>query len=370
MADVALLKLERISKDYGSTHALKNVIIEFEKGKIYGLVGENGAGKSTLVKIIGAVIKPSSGRLLLDGGEVAYAGPRQAREAGIIESPQEIELVPEMTIAENLFLGNWGGKKIFRKRKMQEECSRVLETLGFPHLESGIKVGELTTGEMQIVQIAKAFVNQPRILILDEPSAVLSTAEMEHVFRIINRFKSEQVAVIYISHYIEEVLRIADEFVVLRDGELVKVLRKEEATRSQLVSCMTGKTEGEMLVERKARSLDTALALKVDNLRGKGLVDFSVELHRGEIVGVAGLVGSGKEVIGRTLLGLSGTRTGSIELEGKSMANCSPRECIREGIGLLPADRKMQGLVFSLALGENISLPRLDRISSSGMLRA
>ncbi len=368
MSDSSILRLDRVSKDYGSTQALKAVSIEFDKGKIYGLVGENGAGKSTLVKIIGAVIQPSSGHLFLDGNEVKHSGPREARDAGIIEAPQEIELIPEMTVAENLFLGNWLGMKMFRKNKVLEASARVLERLGFSQLNARSRVGSLTTGEKQIVQIAKAFVHQPRILILDEPSAVLSTTEMEKVFGIIENLKREQVTVIYISHYIEEVLRIADEFVVLRDGELVTVLRKDEATRARLVSSMTGKTIGETLFERKARPRSEELALRVSGLSGENFRDLSLDLHRGEIIGIAGLVGSGKEAIGRTLFGLSGVRAGRVEFEGRSIASHGPRECIHEGIGLLPADRKSQGLVFSLLLSENISLPRLDRISVSKII--
>ena len=235
-----ILQLKDISKNFGNTRALKNISLDFQRGVIYGLVGENGAGKSTLMKVISGIIQPDSGEMLYDNQSYHARNPWQALEMGVLLVPQEIELVAEMSVAENIFLGNWLGRKWINHKEMERQSREVLDSIGFSSLNPRSLVSSLTTGEKQAVQIAKAFSKDPKILILDEPSAVLTPHEMDAVFRIIKNLKKQGVTVIYISHYLDEVLTITEKIAILRDGYLVDVLSGQETGKDHVVQLMTG----------------------------------------------------------------------------------------------------------------------------------
>jgi erythritol transport system ATP-binding protein len=366
-APEVLLRAEGITKIYGGTVALDNVDFNVYRGKVNVLVGENGAGKSTLMKIIAGAETASQGRLLLEGKPVQFKSPREAARAGIGIIYQELNLFPNLSVAENIFLDHeamrWKGLIVDRRRQ-QEEARRLLERLEQP-LDPQALVGNLRLGQQQIVEIARALARQVRILIMDEPTSALTTAEVEVLFRVIRELKSQGVSIVYISHRLEELLRIGDYVTVLRDSHRIAEAPVSAIDVNWIVERMIGRSVSETYVHQE-RQLGPEL-LRVEHLSlprpGGGLLldDVSFQLRAGEIVALYGLLGAGRTELLECLMGLHPEASGSLWIAGQPVRGRTIGARIAEGVVLVPEDRQREGLVLTLSVAQNMVLASLRR---------
>jgi ABC-type sugar transport system ATPase subunit len=380
-----LLQVEQISKTFPGVQALQDVSLEVYPGEVLGLVGENGAGKSTLMKILSGVYEPTAGRILLDGQPVVIHDPRQAQHLGISIIYQEFNLMPNLSVEENVFVGrepNTG--RFVRWRALRQQTEALLDQLGVD-LDPGAIVRDLSVAEQQMVEIAKALSLNARLVIMDEPTSALTDTEVAALFAIIRGLKERGLAVIYISHRLDEIFAICDRVTVLRDGQLAGEMPIAEATPDRIVRLMVGRPLGDLFrpeeSERRLEALAEQSPAPVLEVRGLGrtgtvqdaaaivLEDVSFAVRPGEIVGLAGLVGSGRTEIARALFGADEYDRGEILIDGRPVRIRSPRAAIRLGMGLVPEDRKLQALVLNLAIRENMSLSMLDRLSRFGVVR-
>lgn len=352
-----MLEMRGVVKRFGPIAALKGVDLTLYPGEVHALVGENGAGKSTLMKVLAGVWQPDEGSLMLDGQRLALAGVADAKRRGIVMVYQELTLVPELSVAENLFLGRLSS--LVNYRALNEQAKALLAEVDLTLPPTAI-VGQLSVGEQQLIEIAGALAQRGRILILDEPTAALSALESERLFALIRALKARGVSVVYISHRLEEVFKVADRVTVLRDGERVATEAVSDITPERVVQLMVGRSVRRY--QRTVRQVGPPIARF--GLQNKGLSPLSFTLHRGEIIGLAGVVGSGRSRVLSTLFGLSGAAAwDDVPLR-------SPRDAIRRGMMLVPADRKTQGLVLELCVRENLGLAILGRLSRLGVMRA
>jgi ribose transport system ATP-binding protein len=365
-----ILRMEGIIKDYPGVRALDDVRLEVRRGEVHALVGENGAGKSTLVKILAGAERRDSGRILFDGAEVEIDSPQKAQELGISVIYQEFNLVPHLNVAENIFLGREITRtplKILNRRLEERRAREILSRLGV-ELNPKTPVGLLGAAQQQIVEIAKALSSEAKLIAMDEPSSALTEREVENLFALIKKLKSEGVSIIYISHRIDEVFRIADRVTVLRDGRWIATKAVEEVSRDELIEMMVGRKLKEKFPKRRARVGRELLAVK--GISRKGVVeDISLSLREGEILGITGLVGSGRTEVARAIFGADPIDEGEILLEGDKVKIKSPTDAIRMGISLLPEDRKNHGLVLDMTVRENITLASLRNLSRFLLIR-
>lgn len=351
------ISTERISKHFGANRALDQIDFDVAFGEVHALVGENGAGKSTLIRILSGVHQPDAGRILVDGKERRFAGPHEAIAAGIVTIPQELRLVPALSIAENIALGDlpvrrFGPLKLLDRRRLREQASAVLAQLDFvPDVDD--PVSRLSFAERQLVAIGRALHHACRIFILDEPTAALEQHEIERLFSVLMRMRSQGTAIIYISHELDEVVEIADRCTVLRDGRVVATARRGSFAVADLISAMTGRVQdaGDSAPREPGPPL-------LHMQRGK---DQPVSVRAGETIGLAGLLGSGTEAIMRSLFGVS-RPDAVITVGGEPRALRGPAEAISAGIGFTPGERGL-GLVLNQSVHDNILLASLDRIS-------
>ncbi|MFU8888498.1 MAG: sugar ABC transporter ATP-binding protein [Trueperaceae bacterium] len=354
---MSLLQMTGVDKRFGQVAALTGVDFSLEAGEVHALVGENGAGKSTLMKILAGVQPPDAGSMTLAGRPVRFHGVDEAQAHGVVMVYQELALVPSLSVAENLFLGRL--PRVVGYRDLYARARGPLAQVELD-LDPAGEVANLGIGERQLLEIARALAREGRILVLDEPTAALSASESERLFAIIEKVKASGVGMVYISHRLEEVFRIADRVTVLRDGRLVGTRVVADTTPEEIVQLMVGKS-----VRRYQRSpRETGEALGTFEAAGPGLEPLSIALEAGEVVGLAGVIGSGRERILPTLFGLEGTASWA----GDPVR--SPRDAIREGILLVPSDRKAQGLVMELTVQENVSLATLSRLQRFGFMDA
>jgi ribose transport system ATP-binding protein len=355
----ALLAVKHVSKTFPGVVALDDVSLELRSGEVHVLFGENGAGKSTLISLLAGVHRPTAGEVEFRGRLIELSSVHQARQLGISAVFQEFSLVPQLTVEENLFLGAEaiaGG--MLDKRRMRARAREVLERLGFP-IKAGERVSYLSRAEQQMVEIAKAFRGELSVLILDEPTASLTERETERLFGLIEKAKAAGVGVIYITHRLNEIRRIGDRITVLRDGRLIATLRVAEANETRLVELMTGRVIEQIfptLISRPGERLleATGLTTASGNVRN---VSFTV--HAGEIVGIAGLIGSGKSELARACFGVEPVGAGEVRFGGELVTGASPRAMLDRGFFYLPPDRKLEGLVMMRGARENIALPSL-----------
>jgi ABC-type sugar transport system ATPase subunit len=380
-----LLRVEGVSKSFPGVLALQDVRLQVMPGEVLGLVGENGAGKSTLMKILSGVYAPDGGQILIDGQPVAIHDPRHAQRLGISIIYQEFNLMPNLSVEENVFVGREpNANGIVRWRDLRKRTQQLLDQLEV-HLDPGTIVRDLSVAEQQMVEIAKALSLNARLVIMDEPTSALTDTEVTALMKIIRGMKRRGLAVIYISHRLEEIFEICDRVTVLRDGLHAGDLDISEATPDRLVRLMVGRPMGELFrpeeAERRLQQLAERQPEPILEVRGLGrtgsardaaaivLDEVSFNLRPGEIVGLAGLVGSGRTEIARAIFGADPFDRGEILIDGQPVEIHSPRAAIRLGIGLVPEDRKLQALVLKLAIRENIGLSILRRLSRFGVVR-
>ncbi|MBM3500669.1 MAG: sugar ABC transporter ATP-binding protein [Armatimonadetes bacterium] len=374
MSETALLRMEGICKSFPGVRALHEVSFELRRGEVHALVGENGAGKSTLIKILAGAQERDAGTILVEDDVAHLRTPQAAIEAGISVIYQEFNLVPHLSVAENIYLGreprHWF---LVDFGTLRRGARALLDRLGASFSEAALVSG-LSVAEQQMVEIAKALSVESKVLVMDEPSATLTDHELTALFEQIRRLKREGVSIIYISHRLEEVFEIADRVTVLRDGEVVGTAPVEELDSQKIIRMMVGRDlEGQEArssgVAELGRTEERQELLKVEGLsRGEKVKGISFTLHRGEILGVAGLVGAGRTELVRTLFGADPATGGTIHLEGKLVRPRSPAQAIALGIGLVPEDRKLQGLVLGLTVANNVTLANLGAVSTAGAI--
>jgi ABC-type sugar transport system ATPase subunit len=345
--------------------SLQDVDFSVGAGEIHALVGENGAGKSTLIKIISGAYVPDQGEIELDGDKVAWTGPREAQGAGIHVIYQELVLFPELTVAENVFINDQPLTRfgIIDYRLMERRADDVLRRLG-AKIDVRRRVNELTVADQQMVEIARALVGSVKVLILDEPTAVISGREVDLLFDRLIALRAAGVAIIYISHRLEEIFRIADRVTVLKDGVRVATRPVTGVNRDQLISLMVGRPLSDVFPPRRAIPQEAPVLLRAEGIRvGTRVRNASFTLRSGEIVGLAGLVGSGRTELAQAIFGGVPFDAGKVEIEGTVFAKTSPRSSIEAGVGLLTEDRKGEGLLMHLSVAANIVAPRLSEIA-------
>ena len=318
-----ILKLNHISKLYPGVTALDDLNIEFREGEIHAMVGENGAGKSTMIKTISGAIQPTKGSIEINGKTYDQMTPALSRENGIAVIYQEFTLIPVLSAAENIFLGEYPMKGMVLDRKtMYSRSKELFHRLGV-EIDPDAKVADLTTGYQQIVEIAKAVSKDARILIMDEPSAPLTTSEVEAMFKIVDTLKSQGVTIIYISHRMEEIFRLSDRVSVLRDGKYITTVNTADTDKAELIRLMVGRELTETYPERKTEATETILSIK--NVSGNGVKNISFDVKKGEILGMAGLIGAGRTELAQLLFGCEQITEGEVILKGQSL---KPRNCI------------------------------------------
>jgi rhamnose transport system ATP-binding protein len=366
-ADVAVtsgpppVALANVSKRFAATQALLDVSMDLLPGEIHGLVGENGAGKSTIVKVLSGIHQPDTGSVLLDGQPVLLHGPSHARSLGIATVHQEPRLFPDLTVAENVFMGHTPTGRLgsISWRQMRKSADEIFASLNV-HLDSTAVVRGLSMADQQLIEIAKALSADSRVLILDEPTASLSAHEVERLFTIVRQTRANGVAVLFVSHRLEEVFELCDRATVLRDGRHVITAPTSDFTAADLVRHMVGRAVS--LFPRSAAKIGDVLL----DVRGLTLLgsfrDVSFSVHSGEIVGLAGLVGAGRTEVARVLFGLDRADSGEVELDGKPVHFRTPSEALRAGIAYVPEDRHLDGLVPGFSIAENVTLPILSRL--------
>ncbi len=358
--DQPRVDMQNISKSFGGIHALKEVSLKVKAGEIHALVGENGAGKSTLMKILSGAYQKDSGVIKINGQTASIPSPHAGRKLGIGTIYQEFALAPDLTVAENIFLDHLGSLKGFiHRKKLYAKASELINRLGFD-IQPQRLVGQLSIAYQQVVEICKALSQNAEILILDEPTAVLSPTEAEKLFITLKKLQSQGVAIIYISHRLEEIFQIADTISILKDGQITGQVCPDEVTTDQIIQRMIGRQITSLFPERKNKVGDKILS--INRLTSeKKIEDISFDLHAGEILGFAGLVGSGRTETARAIFGADRIDQGTIHYQGKPIHIKSPTDALKAGIGLIPEDRKHQGAILPLPIEKNISLPSLWR---------
>jgi ABC-type sugar transport system ATPase subunit len=356
-----VLEASRVSKRYGGIHALADVDFDLRGGEIHGLVGENGAGKSTLVRLLSGAERPDKGSLRVAGNNVAFRSPAAARELGIVAISQELALVPWLTVAENIVLGREHGRAgVVSIRRARATARSVLEQLDVG-VDVRAPISTLSTAERQLVEIARALAASARFLIMDEPTSCLPGTDAARVIEIMKRLRATGSGVVFISHRLEEVIDVADQTSVLRGGRNVATLTAGEASPERLIQLMTGSDPGHLFPPKAEPALDRVL-LEVSSIsRDDAFEDVSFDVRAGEVVGFAGLVGSGRTEVMRAVCGLDRLSSGTVSIDGEARPPKSPRRAIEQGLVYVPEDRKELGLVLGLSGYANVALPSLRR---------
>ena len=363
-----ILELKNISKSFSGVEVLHHVSLALRAGEVHALLGENGAGKSTLVKVITGVHQPDSGEILLDGNPVHFHDTWETRQAGITAIYQELSLFPDLDVAENIFVGSQplsAGRRI-DWRKLYKKAEDLLTSLGV-HLDLKQKARNLSIAQQQMVEIARAFSLNARILIMDEPTSSLTLNEVADLFRLVRRLREEGKAIIFISHRLEELFEIADRVTVLRDGSYVDTRSMKDVTRDDLIRMMVGRTITNLFPKQDVKAGE--VVLEVENLSRSGAFrDISFELRKGEILGMAGLVGAGRTNVARAIFGVEPATDGQIKVNGRPVAITSPQQAIDLGLAYVPEDRQLHGLIPAMHITSNISLPMLSEFARSGWM--
>ncbi|MCC2593268.1 sugar ABC transporter ATP-binding protein [Tessaracoccus sp. OS52] len=377
MSEVAtkapLLEVRGVSKRFGATQALSDVSFDLMPGEVHALMGENGAGKSTLMKIISGNYTPDAGTIQMLGEQVVMASPRDAMTAGVGIIHQELNTFPDMTVAENLAIGNEPSRAgLLDRRKMIEDARRKLDHVGATGINPKMPIGRLSVGMQQMVEIARAVAEDVKVLVLDEPTAALSTSESHQLFALIREMRERGMGLIYISHRMEEVWDLADRVTVFRDGKLVGTRNMrgtgaEAVTPNDIVRMMVGRDVDDLYGHDRQEPGDTRLEVR-DLTDGEGIGPVSFDVRGGEIVSMVGLIGAGRTEVGRLLYGADKPAGGTVRLDGHELQVKSPRDAISKGIGMLPESRKDQALFLEMSVQDNTAMSTLDDYSSFGVV--
>jgi ribose transport system ATP-binding protein len=363
------LELLDVAKHFGGVQALVGVSLTVARGSVHALVGENGAGKSTLGRIVAGALTADGGTVVLDGEPVSFRSPREALDHGVAAIAQEPFVVPQLTVAENVFLGReprTGG--VLRRRQLERAYAELVASAGF-ELPGALPAGGLRTAEQQKVEILRALSRDAQLIVMDEPSAALSAHETEHLHEIVRSLVRGGKTVILISHFLREVLALADDVTVLRDGRVVRTAPAPEESESSLVEAMLGRPLTSTFPPKQEAPSGAAVVLSVRDLRAPGVDGASFDLRAGEILGIAGLVGAGRTELARAVYGAARLESGSVELAGGEPVGQSPRKSLDAGLAMIPESRKDHGLIFGRSSTENVTLSRLPRLSSLGVVR-
>ena len=365
MANI-ILSMQGIKKAFNGVPALKNGALDLYEGEVHALMGENGAGKSTLMKILTGIYARDEGRVYYDGKDVVFNGPAESEAAGIAIVHQELNMMKDLTVAQNLFIGHESMNGMFIDDKAMEEKAKELFKILNVDIDPSVKVGMLTVGKQQMVEIAKVISKNAKVIVLDEPTAALTDHEIEELFRVIRDLKSKGAAIVYISHRMDEINVISDRITVMRDGEYVGVLDAHNCTKDDIIKMMVGRT---VFIEPKTKSQvpeGAKVLLRCEHLnRGKFVQDVSFEVHAGEIIGFSGLMGAGRTETARLIFGADKMDSGKIFIDGKEVAIKSPKDAVAHGIGYLSEDRKRFGLLVDKSVEENTVIASLSKFISS-----
>lgn len=347
---------------------LKNVQFDLLAGEVHVLLGENGAGKSTLMKILAGEIPHDEGEMKIKGEEVHFHNPKQARARGVTFIHQELNLCTNLDVAQNIFMGREFTKKkmVIDRKRMYEESEKLIRSLGF-EIDVKTNLGSLSTAQQQVVEIAKALSYDSKVLIMDEPTASLTSQEITQLFELVRKMKASGLGIIFISHRMDEVEEIADRVTVMKDGTTVGVLKKEEFTPERAIQLMTGRTLEKIYT--RTHKVSQEKLLEVKNFRiGEKTEAFDLYVRKGEIVGIGGLVGSGRTEFAKSVFGAREFVSGEVFLKGERLERRTPKRCINQGMIYLSEDRKREGLILPMPISENISLASLKRVVSNGMI--
>ena len=361
-----ILEMKNIRKEFPGVVALDNVSFQVKRGRIHALIGENGAGKSTLMKVLNGVHPATSGEMYLNGEKLEVSGVKQAQAAGISIIYQEFNLINTLSVAENIFLGRYNGKKTIQWKELKEKARALLNDLGF-QFNVDTPVGNLSTAEKQLVEITKALSLNAQIIVMDEPTSSLTEKEVDMFFPIIERLKEKGITVIYISHKLDEIYRLCDDVTIMRDGQVTGNAAVKDISRDKIIELMVGRSLDMEYPPRTAAPAEPILEVK--NLsRGKQLKDISFTLHKGEILGFAGLVGAGRTELAEAIFGADPADTGEIILKGQSVKIRSTLQAKNLSIGMVTEDRKETGLVLPMDVTENTTITNLKGVSKGILL--
>lgn len=371
-----VVALHAISKSYPGVQALRDVDIDIEAGKVHAICGENGAGKSTLSKVVAGLVRPDSGTITVKGEPVVLDSPGAARRLGISAVPQELSLVPHLTVAENICVNAFPNSAgVVSRRRLRQEARAVLDSLGLD-IDPMSRLGDYGPGVQQLVMIGRGFTHRADVIILDEPTAALTAPEVDHLFDVVKTATATGTAFIYVSHRLQELNRIADTITVMRDGQRILTCPMGEIDHDGIVKAMVGRSIERFVGERGGVCVtDIQGVTRAPSLRVRGLTrigafqDISFDVGAGEILGVAGLMGSGRTEVARAIFGVDAFDSGTVEVDGKSERISSPRQAIRAGIAMVPEERKSQGLVLGRSVEDNITVAHLRGLSRAGWLR-
>ena len=366
MVGDTILRLNHISKLYPGVVALDDMNMEFREGEVHAIVGENGAGKSTMIKTISGAIEPTKGTIEISGETFEKMSPKLSREKGVAVIYQEFTLVPVLSAADNIFMGEYMLNGMVLDRKAMEEKAKELFDRLHVKIDPRTKVADLTTGFQQIVEIAKAISKDAKILIMDEPSAPLTITEVEAMYEIVDRLKAEGVTIIYISHRMEEIFRLSDRVSVIRDGKYITTVNTADTNKQELIKLMVGRELNETYPQREKAPGETIMELK--NVGGNGVKDISFQVKRGEILGLGGLVGAGRTELAQLIFGSERITSGEIVYKGKSLHVRNCQQAIEQGIAMIPEDRKRHGVILNMSIMENTTMPCLKRISKKNVI--
>jgi rhamnose transport system ATP-binding protein len=362
MSTPVLLRLTGLFKSYDAVHALRDASFELRSGEVHALVGENGAGKSTLIRIITGAIEADAGQIELAGKQIVGNSPALAKSVGIAAIYQQPALFPDLSVAENLALGLdrsslW---KPVDWERLRRRAIELLAQIG-ANIDPDTPASDLPMPQQQMVEIAKAIGADARVIVMDEPTASLSDDDIQKLFKVVRRLRSDGIGIIYISHRLDEVLEIADRVTVLRDGRTIETRSMQDVTKAELIRLMVGRELSAIFPKRPVKTGEIVLALRNIGCTGSGINNIDLSVRRGEIVGLAGLVGAGRTELARTIFGLTPADQGEIFISGRPVSITSPESAIRHGIAYLPEDRRRHGVIGELSISDNISLASLGR---------
>ncbi len=370
MAETPFIEMKNIDKSFSGNQVLKDVEFSIQPGEVHALMGENGAGKSTLIKVLTGIHKRDAGTVKLNGDEMEFSNPKQAEQQGIVVIHQELNIIPHLTVTQNMFLGrelSYGKTGILKMKEMRKQTLKNLEMLGASNINPDEEAGNLSVGKQQMIEIARAMSTDAKMIIMDEPTAALTDREIESLFEVVESLRKQGVSIVYVSHRMEEIFQICDRITVLRDGEYVGTEKIKETSFEAIVKMMVGRELGERFPERTSQVGD--VVLKVENIAREGLFkDVSFDVHKGEILGVAGLMGAGRTEIMEAVFGSRKKSEGQVLLNGEPLEIKHPQDAIQAGIGFITEDRKDEGLVLDLSIRENIALTNLKAISRNGWI--